>query len=100
MGPTETDKGEHWKPLTLDVAFYETMLNHPDVSEEQRQEFIETIWNIVVQFVDLGIGIHPLFQTDTCEKDESVLALRSLVDEFNKTDLPTKMEDNEEGLNV
>ncbi|MCF6301874.1 MAG: hypothetical protein L3J13_01510 [Devosiaceae bacterium] len=50
--------------LKLDVERYEEMLNDCDLTEEQRQEFLETIWSIIVGFVDLGFDIHPLQQAD------------------------------------
>ena len=48
--------------LKLDVARYEDMLKDCDLTEEQRQEFLETIWSIIVGFVDMGFGIHPVQQ--------------------------------------
>lgn len=48
--------------LTLDFARYEAMLDDPDLSEEQRLEFLETLWSIIVSFVDLGYGVHPMQQ--------------------------------------
>jgi len=57
--------------LTLDVARYEKMLKNCDLTEEQRQDFLETIWSIIVGFVDLGFDIHPLQQvtSEECEQD-------------------------------
>ena len=53
--------------LKLDVERYEKMLNDCDLTEQQRQEFLETIWTIIVGFVDLGFDIHPLQQADPKE---------------------------------
>jgi len=57
--------------LKLDVERYEKMLNDCDLTEEQRQEFLETIWTIIVGFVDLGFDIHPVQQviSDGCGQD-------------------------------
>ncbi len=57
--------------LKLDVARYEDMLKNCDLTEEQRQEFLETIWSIIVGFVDLGFEVHPLQQAspDGCGQD-------------------------------
>lgn len=61
--------------LTLDVALYESYLQDSDLTENQRQEFLETLWSIVVGFVDLGFGIHPLQQTGQgCGQDGNTLA--------------------------
>lgn len=61
-----------WPALTIDYALYEQYLDDADLSEEQKREFIETLWNIIVSFVDLGFGVHPLQQatSDGCEQDQ------------------------------
>lgn len=48
--------------LEIDYALYEKMLEGSEWTDAQKQEFIETLWGIVVQFVDMGIGIHPVQQ--------------------------------------
>jgi LAS superfamily LD-carboxypeptidase LdcB len=48
--------------VTLDHALYERYLDESDLSEEQKQEFLQTLWNIIVSFVDLGFEVHPLQQ--------------------------------------
>lgn len=48
--------------LTIDWQTYAAMLEASDWSEEQKQELIETLWSIVVAFVDLGFGVHPAQQ--------------------------------------
>ncbi len=30
------------------------------MSEEEKRLFLETLWSILMQFVDLGFGIHPV----------------------------------------
>ena len=32
-------------------------LDDADIPDDKKQELIETLWNIVVQFVDMGYGI-------------------------------------------
>ena len=48
--------------LTLDVSLYEDYLENGDLTEEQKREFLEALWVIIVGFVDLGFGIHPVQQ--------------------------------------
>lgn len=48
------------KALTLDFEFYDEMLAKEDIPQDQRREFLETLWSIMVSFVDLGFEIHPL----------------------------------------
>ncbi|MBG6166777.1 hypothetical protein IWQ54_006476 [Labrenzia sp. EL_195] len=53
----------HYPALEIDYAFYERFLEDADLTDEQKRDFIETIWSIIVSFVDLGFGLHPLQQT-------------------------------------
>jgi hypothetical protein len=32
----------------------------PISASEERRAFLETLWSIIVSFVDLGFGVHPL----------------------------------------
>ncbi len=58
MNTTDKDKqSEGFKALTLDIDTYQALLDDPELSEDQQREFLETIWSIVVQFVDMGFGI-------------------------------------------
>ncbi|QBK29800.1 hypothetical protein [Roseitalea porphyridii] len=65
--------------LTLDVALYQEYLDDAELSAEQKQEFIETLWNIIVAFVDLGFGIDSV-QTvlDEAEHGDDVGALPTI----------------------
>lgn len=56
------EEGQNYKTLTLDVDYYQSFLDDADIPDDKKQELIETLWNIVVQFVDMGYGIHPLQQ--------------------------------------
>jgi hypothetical protein len=75
--PTMIDQKKPETPATtrpalkLDVERYEKMLKNCDLTEEQRQDFLETIWSIIVGFVDLGFDIHPLQQaaSEGCGQD-------------------------------
>ena len=53
--------------LTVDWARYAAMIDDPEISAADKQQFLETLWSIMVAFVDLGFGIHPLQQA--CEQD-------------------------------
>jgi hypothetical protein len=50
--------------LTIDYALYERYLDSSDLSEAEKREFLETLWSIIVSFVDLGFGVHPLQQAN------------------------------------
>lgn len=53
--------------LTVDVEKYQAFLDGADMSEAQKEEFLQALWSIMVSFVDLGFGVHPL--QEVCEKD-------------------------------
>ncbi len=61
----------HTKPprtLEFDPTLFVHHLESWDGSDEEKAEYLELVWQIVVQFVDLGFGIHPLSATaqQTC----------------------------------
>lgn len=45
---------------SLDVERYLPMTDSLDIEEEQKREFIETLWEIMVTIADLGLGIDPV----------------------------------------
>lgn len=56
--------------ITVDVARYEHLLADTDVTDEERAEFLQAMWDIIVAFVDLGFGVHPTqIVQDLCGKD-------------------------------
>ncbi len=58
-----------YKALTIDYALYEHHLENSDLTEDQKREFLDTLWNIIVNFVDLGFGVHPLQHvTGSCDE--------------------------------
>jgi hypothetical protein len=48
--------------LTLDVDLYQHYLNNSDLSEEQKNELLHTLWNIICGFVQMGFHVHPVQQ--------------------------------------
>jgi len=85
--PTDNDNHANGgSTLSIDWDLYGEYLADSDLSDDQKLEFIETLWNIVVAFVDLGFGVHPIQQVSEqldageivkrCEqKDESRIIL-------------------------
>jgi hypothetical protein len=55
--------------LTIDWELYASYLEESDLDDDQKREFIETLWSIVVSFVDLGFGIDPTQQV--CGKNSN-----------------------------
>jgi hypothetical protein len=83
--------------LSVDYARYEKMLEEADISDAEKQEFLETLWNIIVAFVDLGFGVHPLQQAmdDACEQNKDLSGIDPLdvvsSKVFNKTNSNNKL---------
>lgn len=48
--------------IQFDAREFAHFLDDSDLTEEQKLEYIQTIWQIVLQFIDLGFGIHPVQQ--------------------------------------
>lgn len=81
--------------LTIDWDYYGTFLEDLDCSDEEKQELIETLWNIMVAFVDLGFGIHPaqLVANGACEQNpETSSDLTRAVVDFLESEEPDHME--------
>ncbi|MCF6272995.1 MAG: hypothetical protein L3J37_07365 [Rhodobacteraceae bacterium] len=60
--------------LTIDWELYGKHLDESDLSNAEKRAFLETIWSIVVSFVDLGFGVHPLQQVtdNACEQQVEI----------------------------
>jgi hypothetical protein len=90
--------------LGIDWDFYMRLLEDSDAPDEQKRELIETVWSIIVAFVDLGFGVHPIQQAcdAACGQNEifaqiSAQDLSGMVDsthsrksEFGQSADPTK----------
>lgn len=48
--------------LEIDWARYEAMLADESLTEDERRRFLEALWSILIVFVDLGFGLHPVDQ--------------------------------------
>lgn len=60
--------------LTIDWEFYGKLLDGSGLSEPEKRELLEALWSIVVSFVDLGFGVHPVQQVtgDNCENQAEI----------------------------
>lgn len=80
---------EHYKTLTLDVEYYQSFLDHEDIPEDKKRELIETLWQIVVSFVDLGFGIHPLQQANADNETQLHPSVLKMITEVANEDTKT-----------
>ena len=76
MTETEPDDTDTQPPiiphLQFDWQLYASMLDDSDIAEEQKQQFLECLWSLIVNIIDMGIGIHPLQQNgheDNCSEN-------------------------------
>ena len=76
---------EQKRSLLLDAEKYQHFLDDSDLTDEEKLEFMETMWNLVCEFVMLGFEIHPIQQAKSaCGKhiengsDTNVLSLDML----------------------
>jgi len=53
--------------VAVDIKKYQTWIDNSDLSEEHKEEFLQALWSIVVTFVELGFGVHPL--QEVCGQD-------------------------------
>ncbi len=67
--------------VTVDVEKYQSYLDGSNLSEAQKREFLEALWSIVVTFVELGLGVHPV--QEVCGKPEDA-ALPSPKESFDQ----------------
>jgi len=65
--------------LTLDVALYEHYLENWRLSDKEKQELLQTLWNLICEFVYLGFGVSPLRQAipEGCVQSEACLDTKS-----------------------
>ena len=52
----------------VDYELYARYLEDTDLTEEQKREFLQLLWNIICEFVSLGWGVHPLQQALDAEE--------------------------------
>ena len=74
MSLTENFASTAQRVLSIDVAKYDEYMRNSGMSFEQKEDFLRGMLSIVMTFVELGFGIHPLQQLDErepCGKDES-----------------------------
>lgn len=60
------------RALTLDTAKYQSYLDDTQIPDDQKTQLIETLWVIVVAFIDLGYEINAgnTHKEDCCGKAE------------------------------
>lgn len=53
--------------IAVDVERYQAYLDGSDLTQAEKEEFLQTLWGIIVSFVEWGYGVHPL--QEVCGKE-------------------------------
>jgi hypothetical protein len=61
--------------LTLDVDLYQHYLDNSDLTDAQKQELLETLWQIICEFVLMGFHVHPVQQAQQSSGKDVITAL-------------------------
>lgn len=48
--------------IQFDAQEFVHFLAESDLTEAEKLEYVQTVWTIVLQFVDMGFGLHPIQQ--------------------------------------
>lgn len=67
--------------VTVDIEKYQSYLDDSNLTPEKKEEFLQAVWSIVVTYVELGFGVHPL--QEVCGQDSEILS-SSATDGFDK----------------
>ena len=67
---------ETMKTLKLDIEKYQALLDGSDMTDEEKEEYIRTLWSVIVSFVDLGFSVQP--RENTCGKLPDERAMSTL----------------------
>ena len=57
--------------LEIDLDHYQSYLDDPALTPDQKEEILGALWTIITAFVELGFGVHPVQQA--CGKHERTL---------------------------
>ncbi|MEQ8342214.1 MAG: hypothetical protein RLP08_03420 [Marinovum algicola] len=57
--------------LEIDLDHYQSYLDDPDLTADQKTEIVTALWAIITAFVELGFGVHPAQQA--CGKPQKSL---------------------------
>jgi len=92
----------HHKALTLDLEKYLAPLKDWDISEDQKTEFIYTLWNLLRNFAEIGFEIHPAQQAlESTDKPPEKPDLPALCAQYMLSSTPvnhTHLDEQKKGL--
>ena len=74
------------RSLTVDVEKYQAFLDGSDMTEVQKEEFLQALWTIIVNFVDLGFEVHPAQEVCGKAPETSDQSAKEGFDEVSSTE--------------
>ena len=75
--------------LLIDVEFYEAIISDPEISPDQKRQIIEIIGTIVLEFIDIGFGVHPVQQAQGSIAQKWADEHLAIIQDQNVTSLTT-----------
>ena len=54
--------------VSVDVEKYQAYLDSSEMSDSEKEEFLQALWQIILGFVEFGFGVHPV--QEVCGKPE------------------------------
>jgi len=76
------------KPIvTVDVEKYQSLIDDPTLTQVQKEEFLQALWSIMVSFVELGFGVHPLQEVCGQDSGKSSRDLKEAFDQVRSKEL-------------
>jgi len=64
--------------IQVDVERYQAYLDGTSMTDQQKRDFLQAMWLVMISFVELGFEVHPI--QDVCGKSLSIS------NEFNTTE--------------
>jgi len=58
--------------LEIDWDLYESWLADTGLTDEEKRQFLEALWSLIVMFVDMGFGLHAAQQDCGQDRDDGV----------------------------
>ena len=77
--PEALDTGNRLPALVIDWELYGQYLADSDLSEADKRLLIETLWSIMVSFVDLGFRLSPVAESCGLVESEATEAARPVL---------------------
>lgn len=87
---SETFAESSKRTLTVDVKRYQEFLDGSGLSGEQKEEFLRAVWSVVVTFVELGFGVHPLQEVCGKDSDSAEMLPKTTLDAVTSKDQRTE----------